>query len=293
LKLLLNSKKRIEVQIIEGSPKKLRKKQRRSRSPLLYPAVCTANGERALVKMPAGVSPKLNTTMDCLIVSDAEESEIVVCPAVESMSEIPQDARLLSSLRVGDQVNATIIRSIGINVYLTHAENIFRAGPNGSLLPVRAALRSAGHIFSRGASISGHVVLAEPNSARLTLSLKPVSPQTLKKQRNLQRLRRQMRRGTLQPGAVRMATIIEIFPNYFKVDAGGLTSLVSRRLGADLLYSVGDTIAVRVVQLCQKTGRAQLELLSPSSPPSFSSSSSSDNCGDDSSSISSSSADRQ
>ncbi|MEM1156358.1 MAG: hypothetical protein AAGI44_19655, partial [Pseudomonadota bacterium] len=122
-------------------------------------------------------------------VETPEESEIVVSPALEakkmSLTELPENGKLLASLRAGDKVNATVVRSIAHNVYLCKTDNIFRSGPSDSLLPVRAALRSAGYTMSPGTTVVSYVVRAEPNSARLTLSLQPVSPETLKKQLRL------------------------------------------------------------------------------------------------------------
>lgn len=254
----LGQRHRVTVQ--EGAPKKLRKKVRRSKSPQLYPAI-THSGTQCWVRLnPAQAHLAVpNGTMECTVVED--DGEVVVSPLISYVvkrdaEKLPEGARLLSDLRVGEKVDATVLRFLGPNIALVSVPGAYRLGKDRKHHRLNAVLKKTD--AKVGATLKTYVRFAEPNSGRLTLSLDPVSKEDLKRERYLNRIRKQIRKGSLRPGCKRIATVIDVNERNATVDAGGLVGFVGldeRDVGA------GDNVGVRVMALDPRTAEATLELL--------------------------------
>jgi len=287
------------VRFTGGEPRKLRKKQRRSRSPLLYPAVSVDDGRACWVRLAPSEAhlSTPNATLECVVLVEAGTpgvprrsggGEVVVGPAasavlspklikaadaagaaraaLNSTAPLPPGARMLSELRVGDRVTATVLRRVARSAALVSVDGVYRAGPGGTHQRVRAALRvredsdavrarsAVGVVRGNpprgggsatdgavavvpekkngtpvvGATFDAYVRFAEPNSGRLTLTLEPVSAHEARRERTRQRLQRQIRRGTLRVNATRVATVVDCDDEtgQCRVDAGGLAGQI-------------------------------------------------------------------
>lgn len=251
---------RHRVTVVDGAPKKLRKKVRRSKSPQLYPAV-THSGSQCWVRLnPAQAHLAVpNGTLECTVVED--DGDVVVAPTIsyivkKDAEKLPEGARLLSELKIGEKVDATVLRFLGPNIALVSVPGAYRLGKDHKHHRLNAVLRETD--VKVGATLKTYVRFAEPNSGRLTLSLEPISKAELKRERYLNRIRKQIKKGSLRPGCARIATVVDVNGRNATVDAGGLVAYVGldqRDVGP------GDNVAVRVMDLDPRTAEATLELL--------------------------------
>ena len=280
---------RTSVSVIQGAqPKKLRKKVRRSRSPLLYPAK-TSGGSDCFLQLTSEQAHiaksefPVSAFVSRVISRDGEEPQgegvssddgvLVMTPTpAEVRSRAPVAAqggddkagapsgppgRLLKELRANDKVEAVVLRHIAPDVALVAVSGIFRASKNGGFRRQSAALPGGGAL-AIGDAVECYVTLSEPNSGRLTVSLDPVDVGTAKRRKQALRLRKQVKRGSLREGAVRVATVVGHDGAELRVDAGGLQGAVAPAADEGP-FAPGDRVMVRVARFDAKTLAAALE----------------------------------
>jgi len=226
--------------VSNGRPKKLRKKQRRSQSPLLYPA-----------KSASGVPCWLQLGLDQRHLASCEAPVAgVVLRTLAGVSVVTPDGvvarppgRLLGDLRRGDRVAATVAKMIGSNVALVVARDVYRKVGEGYVRQ-KAALPGCGGL-AVGDSADCYVTLAAVNSGRLTLSREPAAT-TPKAAKNRARLEKQISRGTLAVGKKRVATVTAVDAADARVDAGGLAGTVPAADGGGERLEPGDRVLVAV-----------------------------------------------
>ena len=183
---------RTSVTLIKGAqPKKLRKKVRRSRSPLLYPAK-TAGGGDCFLQLSSDQKhlATSETPMSCfvsrVIARDGDEQQddddgvLVMTPTpaeIRQRAPVAPEAtnfhpgKLLGDLRTNEKVEAVVLRHIARDVALVAVRGVFRASKAGYRRQ-SAALPGGGDL-AIGDSVDCYVRLSEPNSGRLTVSLAP------------------------------------------------------------------------------------------------------------------------
>ena len=260
--------------IVTGPGRKLRKKQRRSRSPLLYPAVDPRTGRSCWLRLKPGetFAGKANSTeVDCVVTSELPDGKGSIAepivgkktsPEEVSKKTLPANARLLSELVVGEQLTATVARKIGPALALVSTP-VYRRGQNGVHHRIRAVLRLKRHETNvdAGDELECYVKRPEPNSGKLTLSSSPVTTVDLKRQKNIDRLRKQIKRGTLRIGCTRVATVTSDIGGIYVVDAGGLRAeLLAESANGETLH-LGDRLWVRVLALPSAKGPAKVQRL--------------------------------
>ena len=127
---------RTRVKLVPGAqPKKLRKKQRRSRSPMLYPCE-TANGEECWLHVPAGQShlsertDEIHAYVTEVDVDDAEGDILVLSPTRSEQTDRapvsgpPHGGRLLDKLAKNDPIEGTVLRMLTKDVALVACRGV-------------------------------------------------------------------------------------------------------------------------------------------------------------------------
>lgn len=270
---------RTSVTLIKGAqPKKLRKKVRRSRSPLLYPAK-TAGGGDCFLQLSSDQKhlATSETPMSCfvsrVIARDGDEQQddddgvLVMTPTpaeIRQRAPVAPEAtnfhpgKLLGDLRTNEKVEAVVLRHIARDVALVAVRGVFRASKAGYRRQ-SAALPGGGGL-AIGDSVDCYVRLSEPNSGRLTVSLAPVGAADAKRDKEEKRLRKQVKRGTLRAGAQRVATVVATDGASLRVDAGGLQGAVAAPADEGP-FAAGDRVMVRVATFDAATLAATLDFV--------------------------------
>ena len=127
---------RTRVKLVPGAqPKKLRKKQRRSRSPMLYPCE-TENGEECWLHVPAGQShlsqrkDEIHAYVTEADVDDAEGDILVLSPTRSEQTDRapvsgpPHGGRLLDKLAKNDPIEGTVLRMLTKDVALVACRGV-------------------------------------------------------------------------------------------------------------------------------------------------------------------------
>lgn len=258
---------RTRVTLVPGAqPKKLRKKQRRSRSPLLYPAE-TQNGVECWLHVPAGQahlterSDEIHAYVSSIDV-DEEEGDILVLSPTRSeqtdralVSGPPGNGRLLDTLQKNEPCEGTVLRMLTKDVALVACRGVYRKASSGYRRQA-AVLRDAADL-AVGDTVDCFVRLVEKSSGRLTVSRTLVDSGNY---RVRARLLKQIKRGTLAPGKRRVATVTSYVGDFLNVDAGGVVGEVRAPDGED--FSEGDRVLVRVESLDAEALTATLSYVS-------------------------------
>ena len=267
------------VVVTGPAERKIRKKQRRSRSPVLYPAVDAAGAQCWLRLGPSDVDLGKQGATVAVVVTEKDEDMIVVPRRHLSRTApekvLPSKAKLLHDLRVGDGVQAKIVRSLGPDLALVHVNGVYRKGAHDIFHKQRGILRLNDKYNNESTIVDCYVQNPEPQSGRLTLSLKPVHKGDSKRAKAISRLRKQIKRGTLRVGATRAATVAKILDDLVLVDAGGLKAFLPLAHHDNAALLVGDIIHIKVLALPTATDPARITRFFPSSTSHDSSSSSS------------------
>ena len=261
---------RTRVKLVPGAqPKKLRKKQRRSRSPMLYPCE-TENGEECWLHVPAGQShlsqrkDEIHAYVTEVDVDDAEGDILVLSPTRSEQTDRapvsgpPNGGRLLDKLQKNDPVEGTVLRMLTKDVALVACRGVYRKAASGYRRQA-AVLREASDL-AVGDTVSCYVRLVEKSSGRLTVSRQRVDTGSLRKERVAARLRKQIKRGTLAPGKQRVATVINYVGDFLQVDAGGILADIDAPDEED--FSEGDRIMVRIESVDEAALTATLSYVS-------------------------------
>ena len=259
---------RTRVKLVPGAqPKKLRKKQRRSRSPMLYPCE-TANGEECWLHVPAGQSHLSERTDEIhayVTEVDVDESEgdiLVLSPTRSEQTDRapvagpPNGGRLLDKLAKNDPIEGTVLRMLTKDVALVACRGVYRKAASGYRRQA-AVLREASDL-AVGDTVNCYVRLVEKSSGRLTVSRERVG--SLRNERVAARLRKQIKRGTLAPGKQRVATVINYVGDFLQVDAGGIVADIDAPDEED--FSEGDRIMVRIESVDEQALTATLSYVS-------------------------------
>ena len=259
---------RTRVKLVPGAqPKKLRKKQRRSRSPMLYPCE-TANGEECWLHVPAGQSHLSERTDEIhayVTEVDVDESEgdiLVLSPTRSEQTDRapvagpPNGGRLLDKLAKNDPIEGTVLRMLTKDVALVACRGVYRKAASGYRRQA-AVLREASDL-AVGDTVNCYVRLVEKSSGRLTVSRERVG--SLRNERVAARLRKQIKRGTLAPGKQRVATVINYVGDFLQVDAGGILADIDAPDEED--FSEGDRIMVRIESVDEQALTATLSYVS-------------------------------
>lgn len=261
---------RARVVVKGGAARKACKKQRRSRSPQLWPATVSRTGESCWLRLSPSQS-FLAVENDTVlgVVVEAEKDRVVLSPVANFASRrLPDDALLLDSLKTGDPLDVKVVRMLDSHTALVSCMNVYRRAKTGGHRRLRVAMR-LGEAQENGTILTAFVERAQPNSGKLTLSKDPVA----KPDKTLNRIRRQIDRGTLHPGCQRIATIVDLSEDKItaRVDAGGLRASVDLSAAAasqqpsaaaadddddNSQLREGDRITVRVLTICAETGEA-------------------------------------
>ena len=259
---------RTRVKLVPGAqPKKLRKKQRRSRSPMLYPCE-TANGEECWLHVPAGQSHLSERTDEIhayVTEVDVDESEgdiLVLSPTRSEQTDRapvagpPNGGRLLDKLAKNDPIEGTVLRMLTKDVALVACRGVYRKAASGYRRQA-AVLREASDL-AVGDTVNCYVRLVEKSSGRLTVSRERVG--SLRNERVAARLRKQIKRGTLAPGKQRVATVVNYVGDFLQVDAGGILADIDAPDEED--FSEGDRIMVRIESVDEQALTATLSYVS-------------------------------
>lgn len=249
------------VVVVGGAPRKVFKKQRRSRSPQLWPARMGNSSCWLRLRPSEAFLAVENGTVEGVVV-EAHKGVMVVSPRPNKafgtvQPSLPDGSRLLNTLHTGDAIEVTVVRMLASSLVLVSCRNVYRLAKTGVHRRLRAVLRldAKAPLPSIGSKLTAYVQHAEPNSGRLTLSPVPVQAKARKRERTLARIRRQIERGSLKLGAIRIATVIRVDGNTASVDAGGLRGSIDLHAQHDC--TPGDCLAVRVVHLSIATGHAK------------------------------------
>lgn len=248
------------VVVVSGTPRKVFKKQRRSRSPQLWPAKMGNSSCWLRLRPSEAFLAVENSTVEGVVVEE-HKGVMVVSPRPNNVfgtvqPSLPDGSRLLNALNTGDAIEVTVVRMLASSLALVSCRNVYRLAKTGVHRRLRAVLRldAEAPLPSIGSRLTAYVQHAEPNSGRLTLSPVPVEAKARKRERTLARIRRQVERGSLKLGATRIATVIRVDGNTAIVDAGGLRDTI--HLHAQHNCTPGDCLDVRVVHLSIATGHA-------------------------------------
>ncbi|KAJ1462582.1 hypothetical protein M885DRAFT_505536 [Pelagophyceae sp. CCMP2097] len=253
-----------------GAPKKQAKKQRRSRTPLLFPVVHEMSGRSGWLRLTpqtAHVAAAPNgTRINVVIREDDGATELVMSPRMPfpdsapppgaaPRGAMPGGVRLLADVAVGEAVEGTVEKVIQGEATVA-VRNVFRVAKNGNRRMVRATLSDTQ--MKVGASCICYVRFAEPNSGKLSVSLAPVTPESLRRERALMRLKKQLKRGSLAIGSKRIGVIVAVNGALAEVHAGGLDGQIEMPEGAEL--EEGDKVSVTIVAIDKKNvGIARFE----------------------------------
>jgi len=250
------------VKLTPGAqPKKLRKKQRRSRSPVLYPCT-TADGREGLLQLAADQAHIAREGGAVAAFVSQHDDHLILSPTpaearrreVKAPRKPPANGRLLGDLRKNERVEAVVLRMLSKDTAYVSVRDVFRPS-KGGFRRQGAVLNGADRV-AVGEGIEAFVKLAAPQSGRLTLATAPVTD--VKHERTLKRLRKQWEKGTLAAGRVRVATVASVHGNLLEVDAGGLRASVDAP-DAEGPYEAGQRVMVRIASLDPETLAASLE----------------------------------